>query len=340
MIFAIVAVLLRGYGIYAWVLVNAIVGLLTILLKLLIIRKTTPARVNFGFFDKAMLKDIFGFSMWTTISSLAQRLIFNITPSIIAVVSVTGAIGVAVFGLASTIEGYVFTIATAINGMFMPRIAKMIHDGKKDKELLPLMVRIGRIQCMIIGLLVVGFIVLGESFVVNIWNKPDFSESYLCAVLMILPSFFYLPMQIAHTTLIVENKVKLQAYVFIIMGLLNVGLSFVLSNYYGALGASISIFVAYMVRTILMSLIYHKVLHINIIAFSKESFLKITPFLIITAAVGFAVQKYNPINSIYLSFAVNAIVIVAVFMLLMTLFGFTKSEKQLFFGIFKKLKKN
>ena len=339
-IFAIVAVLLMGYGIYALVLVNAIVGLLTILLKLLIIRKTTPARVNFGFFDKAMLKDIFGFSMWTTISSLAQRLIFNITPSIIAVVSVTGAIGVAVFGLASTIEGYVFTIATAINGMFMPRIAKMIHDGKKDKELLPLMVRIGRIQCMIIGLLVVGFIVLGESFVVNIWNKPDFSESYLCAVLMILPSFFYLPMQIAHTTLIVENKVKLQAYVFIIMGLLNVGLSFVLSNYYGALGASISIFVAYMVRTILMSLIYHKVLHINIIAFSKESFLKITPFLIITAAVGFAVQKYNPINSIYLSFAVNAIVIVAVFMLLMTLFGFTKSEKQLFFGIFKKLKKN
>ena len=338
-IFAIVAVLLMGYGIYALVLVNAIVGLLTILLKLIIIRKSTPTRVNFRFFDKTMLKDIFGFSMWTTISSLAQRLIFNITPSIIAVVSVTGAVGVAVFGLASTIEGYVFTIATAINGMFMPRIAKMIHDGKKDQELLPLMVRIGRIQCMIIGLLVVGFITLGESFIVNIWNKPDFSESYLCAVLMILPSFFYLPMQIAHTTLIVENKVKLQAYVFIIMGVLNVCLSFVLSNLYGALGASISIFVAYMVRTILMAIIYHRVLHINIIKFSKESFLKITPFLAVTALVGFAVQKLNPITSVYLSFAVNALAIVITFVLLMTLFGFTNSEKQLFFGIFKKLKR-
>ena len=127
-IFAIVTVLLMGYGIYALVLVNAIVGLLTILLKLIIIKKSTPARVNFKFFDKTMLKDIFGFSMWTTISSLAQRLIFNITPSIIAVVSVTGAVGVAMFGLASTIEGYVFTVATAINGMFMPRISRIFTE--------------------------------------------------------------------------------------------------------------------------------------------------------------------------------------------------------------------
>jgi O-antigen/teichoic acid export membrane protein len=223
--------------------------------------------------------------------------------------------------------------------MFMPRIAKMIHDGKKDKELLPLMVRIGRIQCMIIGLLIVGFITLGESFIIHIWNKPDFSESYLCAVLMILPSFFYLPMQIAHTTLIVENKVKLQAYVFIIMGVVNVCLSFVLSKFYGALGASISIFVAYMLRTVLMAIIYHRVLHINIIKFAKESFLKITPFLLITALIGFAVQTFNPITSVYLSFAVNALVIVATFLLLMALFGFTQGEKQLFFGIFKKIKR-
>lgn len=219
-IVAMVICLLLGYGVYALVLVNAIAGLLNIVIKLVLIHQRTKVRVNYRYFDKGLLHEIFGFSLWTTVVSLAQRLIFNITPSIIAAVSATGSAGVAVFGLATTIEGYVYTFATAISGMFMPRIARIIHDGKREEELMPLMIRIGRIQCMIIGLLVVGFIAVGRSFIIDIWNKTDFAESYLCAVFLVIPSFFYLPMEIANTTLIVENKVKLQAGVFVIMGVI------------------------------------------------------------------------------------------------------------------------
>ncbi len=336
-IIAVVISLILGYGIYALVLVNAIAGLLTIALKLIIIKKKTATKVNFKFFDKVMLKEIFGFSMWTTIGSLAQRLIFNITPSIIAVVSVTGSVGVAVFGLGSTIEGYVYMVATAINGMFMARISKMIHDGRKDKELLPLMIRIGRLQCMIVGLLIVGFVSLGESFIVHIWNKPDFAESYLCAVFLIIPSFFYLPMEIAHTTLIVENKVKLQAYVFVVMGILNVCCSFVLSKYFGALGASISIFIAYMVRTVLMAIIYHKVLHIDMKNFCKETYLKITPYLAITIVVGLLLEQFNPITNPFIRFMVNGISIVGVFGILMFISFMNKYEKDLLISSVRKL---
>ncbi len=338
-IFAVVVSLLLGYGIYALVLVNAIAGLLTIGIKLIIIKRKTETKVNFRFFDKSMLKEIFGFSMYTTISSLAQRLIFNITPSIIAVISITGSVGVAVFGLASTIEGYVYMVATAINGMFMARISKMIHDGKKEEQLLPLMIRIGRIQCMIIGLLIVGFVSLGESFIVDIWNKPDFSDSYLCSVFLIIPSFFYLPMEIAHTTLVVENKVKLQAYVFVIMGVLNVCCSFVLSKYFGALGASVSIFIAYMVRTVLMALIYDKVLHIDMKTFSKETFLKLSPYLIVTVIVGLLAEKYNPLPSGFIRFGINGVIVVVTFGVLMLAFGMNQYEKNLVFGIFKRAKK-
>ncbi len=338
-IIAVVISLAMGYGIYALVLANAVAGLLTILLKLIIIKRKTPVRVNFKFFEKSMLKDIFGFSMWTTVGSLAQRLIFNITPSIIAVVSVAGSVGVAIFGLATTIEGYVYMVATAINGMFMARISKMIHDGKKDKDLLPLMIRVGRIQCMIIGLIVVGFISLGESFIVHIWDKPEFTESYLCSVLIIIPSFFYLPMQIANTALIVENKVKLQALVFVIMGVINVGCSFVLSKYFGALGASLSIFIAYMVRTILMAIIHYKVLHIDMIAFFKETFLKLSPYLIVSTVIGLLVEKYNPLTPGFARFGVNGVIVVAIFGILMLLFGMNQYEKNLIFGVLKKAKK-
>ena len=336
---AMVIALIMGQGVYALVTINAVAGLITIAMKLIIIRHKTRVRVNFKFFDKSLLKNIFGFSVWTTIGSLAQRLIFNITPSIIAAVSATGSAGVAIFGLASTIEGYVYTFATAINGMFMPRISKIIVSGKKEEELMPLMIKIGRIQLMIIGIITVGFIALGRSFVVDIWRKPDFVLSYYCAVFLIIPSVFYLPMQIANTTLIVENKVKLQAEVFVIMGVINVVCSLILSKIYGALGASISIFIAYMIRTILMSVIYHKNLKLDMCIFFKETFLKLSLYLILTLIVGVLLEVFNPLPHGILRFIVNGVLLVGVFILLMITRGFNKYEKDLFLGIIKKLKK-
>lgn len=336
-IIAMVVCLLLGYDVYALVLVNAIAGLLTIAIKLILIHRRTSVRINFKYFDKSLLKELFGFSVWTTVGSLAQRLIFNITPSIIAAVSATGSVGVAIFGLASTIEGYVYTFATAINGMFMPRISRIVHDGKRDEELLPLMIRIGRIQCMIIGLLVVGFIAVGRSFIVDIWDKADFAQSYLCAVLLIIPSFFYLPMQIANTTLVVENKVRLQAYVFVIMGVLNVCCSMVLSRFFGALGASLSIFIAYMVRTTLMGIIYQRVLKLDMAYFAKRTFGALSPYLLATLVIGFLAEYLNPIANRYLRFGVNSMLAVAVFAALMLFFGMNAYEKNLLFGTGKKV---
>lgn len=334
---AMVIALLLGYGVYALVLVNAISGLLTIAIKLFLIKKKTPIKVNFKHKDKGMLKEIFGFSMWTTISSLSQRLIFNITPSIIVAVSATGAIGSAIFGLASTIEGYIYTFANAINGMFMPRISKLVHDGKKDTALVDLMIKVGRLQCIIIGALVVGFISFGKSFVVDIWGKPDFVESYICAVLLIIPSYFYLPMQIANTTIIVENKVKLQSIVFIIMGVVNVCVSLITSKYFGAIGASLSIFIAYMVRNALMLCIHVKVLHLDMKTFFKNTFLKITPFLLLMMGIGLGLEYFNPMVSGFLRFAVNGVVFVGIFAALLYKFVVNDYEKNLFLGAFKKV---
>ena len=336
---AMVLCLLMGQGVYALVLVNAIAGLLTIVLKLWVIKRKTPIKIRFKYRDKGLLKEIFSFSAWTTVGSLAQRMIFNITPSIIAAVSITGTLGVAVFGVATTIEGYVFIFSTAINGMFMPRIAKIVHDGKKQEQLVPLMNKVGRLQCMIIGLLVVGFIALGESFVTDIWNKPDYSESYICAVLLILPSFLYQPMEVANTTMIVENKVKQQAVVLLIMGGLNVARALVLSKYYGALGASVSIFIAYMVRTVLMTVLYQRTLHLDMWRFFKETFMKLVPQLVLTLAVGMVFSHFNPISNVYLKFAVDGFVLVGFYFIMMWFCGFNAYEKGLFKALLRKFKR-
>ncbi len=327
-VFAMVIALLLKQGVFALVIINAISGLLTILIKLCIIHWKTNVKVNFKFFDFNLLKSIFSFSIWTTIAAIAQRLIMNITPSIIASVSDTGTTGVAIFGLAGVLEGYVYTFATAINGMFMPRISRIVHDNRKDEELEPLMNKIGRLQCVLIGLLTVGFISVGRSFIVDIWKKADYEMSYYCAILLILPSLLYLPMEIANTTLVVENKVKLKAYVFIVMGGINFILSLIWCKYWGALGASASICVAYFIRTMLIFTIHIKYLKLDMISFSKECYGKILPYLMLIVIIGLSFERWNPMHHNYYRFIINSFSIVIIYLSIIYFFVFNKNEKK------------
>lgn len=328
-IVSVVIALLCGGSVYALVLLNVTSGIITTIIKLIIVRKETPIRIDFKTKDKSLIKEIFSFSIWTTVSSLAQRMIYNLTPSVIAAVSITGSVGVAIFGLGSTIEGYVYSFATAINGMFVTRISKLVYGEKDKNKLTQLMIKVGRIQCMVIGLLVVGFIAVGRSFIIDIWNKPSFSESYICTILMIIPSYFFLPMQIANTTLVVENKVKLQAEVFVLMGVINVVLSILLAKYFGAIGASISIFIAYMTRTVLMGVIFQTKLGFDMMLFLKETFLKITPYLLIVMFIGKIFDLVNPVSNTIIRFIINGGVVICLFSLLMYKFVMNDYEKNM-----------
>jgi O-antigen/teichoic acid export membrane protein len=210
----------------------------------------------------------------------------SISPTIITAVCINASVEVAIFGLASTVEGYIYTFATAINGMFLPRISKIYADGKKETDLLPLMIKVGRIQFILVGLISVGFIALGKSFIVDIWNKPDFSQSYICAVLLLIPNMFYLPMQIANTAVVVENKVKLQAIIFIVMNVVNIAFSFVFGRLWGAAGVALALLVSYLVRILLMCIVYKRVMHMDIVKFVKEVFIKLSPNMLLTLGVG------------------------------------------------------
>ena len=133
-----VIALMLGRGLYTLVSLHALVGLLIIIYKFIVIRKFVPARVNFAYSDRGMYKDIFSFSIWVTVSSLAQRMIFNITPSILGITASSASI--AVFGIVTTVESYIYTITTAINGMFMPKISRLVVED--EEKLKPLMLNV------------------------------------------------------------------------------------------------------------------------------------------------------------------------------------------------------
>ena len=250
--------LLLGYGLYALVLVNVFAGLITIVLKLYCIKYFTPQEINWNYWNKIELKEIASYSSWVTIASLAQRCIFNIAPSILGVLS--GSVAIAILGIAITLEGYTYTFANALNGLFLPKVSRIVAD---DGDLLPLMIKVGRIQILIISLIIWGFVCLGEDFI-TLWVGENFNTSYICAVLIIFPSLLQLPQEIGQQVIIAQNKVKQQAFVYLGMAILNLLGAALLTPKYGAVGLCCSIFVAYLFRTIGLDYILYKQLRIDI----------------------------------------------------------------------------
>lgn len=312
-----VAALLAGYGLYALVTVNAAAGLAIIVYKLAVIRKNTPVKVNFRYSERSLYKDIFGFSFWTTLASLFQRLIFNITPSILGFVSNSAAI--AVFGVVTTIEGHFYTLSSAVNGMFMPRISRIYTGPEAEKNIYPLMVKVGKFQYALNGLIVAGFAVIGQEFI-DLWMGEAFRDAYWGILLVIIPGLFFNSLQIANTAIVVTKHVKYNALVNLVMGLINITLSVQLSGKYGVIGSCISIFAAYLVRNVALNVLYHKKLRINMVQFARDCYLRLSFPIILTVILGLWINAFLPFTG-WGGLIVKAGCIILIYSIALLLFG-------------------
>lgn len=323
--------LLNGLGLYALVAVNAISGIITILLKLFCIKKYTLQRIDWKYFNRTEFKDVLGYSGWVTIISLAQRCIFNIAPSILGALS--GSASIAILGVATTLEGYTYTIANAMNGVFLPKVSRILYQG--DGDVFPLMVRVARLQILVIGLVVLGVICFGLSFIL-LWVGDGFKESYICAVLIIVPSLFQLPQEIGLQSIYAKNKVKLLARVFVYMAICSIVFSMLFAKSFGATGIGIAICLAYFLRTIGMDIILKRDLNINIYAFVKDSFGVFIIPLFVCLIIGLVLEQYLPILG-WTGLIVKVVLFCVFYGLINYVFALNKSEKQLLLSPIKKL---
>lgn len=320
---AMTACLLLGYGLYALVLTNTISGILTIVLKLVCIRRYTNQKISWRYFNVRELKEIAGYSGWVTVIALAQRCIFNLAPSILGALS--GSSAIAILGIAITLEGYTYTFANAINGLFLPKVSRIV--ATEDGNVLPLMIKIGRLQLYIVGLIVFGVICLGQDFI-SLWVGHEFNESYLCAVLIIIPSLFHLPQMIGNEAIFAMNKVKNLAIVYTFMAIFNLVGAAILASSLGATGICISVCVAYFIRTIGMDVIFYKDLKIDIKEFLIQCFAKLAVPCLLCIVAGFVCSYMIPLNNL-IGFIVKGSCFVIIYSIVMYVCGMNQYEKDL-----------
>lgn len=323
-IILVVIALLNNMNVIAVVSANAISGLIFIIIKLIIIRKTTPVKYKFTAKNKRLMKDVFSFSIWMTVISLAQRCIFNLAPTILGVVSTSKEI--ALFAPATSLEGYFYTIAAAVNGMFLAKISRYIAEDREEK-ILDLMIKIGNYQFVLLGLILIGFISLGQDFM-TLWMGKEYLGSWSCTILLFIPDILLFSQQIANTTAIAKNKVKEISFGYIGMAVVSVTVSFVLCKKLGALGSAIAIALAYSFLFVFLNYVYYKQLNLNVFVFFKKCYLKFLLPLILSGALGYFVSNKLINISGWTGLIVKGAIVCVIYFICVLFMGFDKNSRK------------
>lgn len=323
--------LFLGADVYALVLINGAMALLASILKYVVFRKKTQLKINFGYYDRQELREVFSFSIWAFGNGLAQRMRLTLIPTLLGILS--NSTEISVFSLGMTMEAMIFTMSAAINGLFLPRVSVLSHQG--DTEAIhQLMVRVGRLQLYLITLILSGFVIFGHQFI-NLWVGPQFNNTYYVLICLVFTNLVTLTQRIADDYIFAENKIKGSSIRLFLSSLLGLIVSAILAPKYGAVGCGIGTGAGLLVYTIIINFYYEQELHLNIKRFFKECHGKILPLLLVVFVVGllvfsrFSIQSWGSLLVSILAYTV-AFALVAYFLL------FNKDEKSLVLSVVKR----
>lgn len=329
---AIISLLLLDYGLYSLVFANALVGAFKILAQFIYVRRYSLDASPFDTANINVVRKVFIFSTWIMVVTVAQRFIVLIAPMLLAALS--GSNAVAIFSVAMVIEAYSYMLSSAISGLFLPRVSKTLaQDNGSREHLLSLLIKVGRLQLIIFGLVVSGFILLGQEFI-HLWVGSDFREVYFVTLLLIIHGVVTFPQEIAKTTLFASGDIKYYAYSVMVVAFFSLLCSFFFIPMFGAIGAALSIAIGQFIGNIvLINYFYIVVLKIDMKSFFVQCHIKIIPAILATLLLEFAFY-HAVIPTTWIFFFAKVLIVGITYTLSLWLLSLNNFEKQLFRQLF------
>lgn len=313
-----------GADVFALILINGTFSLTTSILKLVVFKRKSKLNIQWTYFNISELKGIFAFSMWTFARGFAQRLRLSLVPSLLGILSNSSEI--AIFAMGMSLEGMVYTLSSAINGLFLPTVSRMVQNNKRN-EIDKLMIRVGRIQLYIISLIFSGFVIFGRSFLL-LWVGEYFYSVYWVLLLLIISNLVSLTQSVAGDLIYVENKIRESTIRIFSCSIVGLGVACLLAPKLGAVGAAIGTGFGLCTYVVIINVFYHKKMDLDIINFFKQCHLRILPLLIVLAAVFYIIGTKVVLDT-WVKLAAGIIAYTLVFICVCYFVLFNKDEKNL-----------
>lgn len=335
--------LLMGYRSIAMVAVTVSVTLFVDVMYLVYVIFNMKEKFIFKDFEKGIFKSLFAYTAFIALNTLIDQINWNIDKLLLG--RFKGTAEVAVYSVGYTLYQCYMMFSTSVSGVFTPRIHKIVNATKNNieeqkKQLTDLFVRVGRLQFIILALIASGIVFFGKFFITGIWAGEGYDDSYFVALLLVIPASIALIQNLGIEIQRAENKHQFRAIAYAVMALINLGLSIILCQMFGAIGSAIGTAISLVLANgLVMNIYYSRKCNIDIHLF-WDNIIRQSVGLIIPICVGTAMTLCININSIWM-FGSCVIVYSAVYCISMWLLGMNDYEKELVRKPLKKaLKRN
>lgn len=284
-----------GFRSVGLVILTTILNITTLILNYFYCRKKLKIKLKFGKLDFSLLRDIMTYSVWVFLNSIMDKINWALDQFILGVY--VGTVAVAVYSIAGNLNQMYVNFSTAISGVLLPRVTEMEERKASDKEFTDVFIKTGRIQYIVMALIISGFILYGREFINILWVGPDYDQSYFIACLLMIPSTVPLIQNVGLNILQAKNKYKFRVIILLIFAVINVIISIILAQIYGGFGAAMGTAISNILgQIIFMNIFYYKYIKIDILLFWKN-ILKMSIPMLVAVIIAILIKQVWKINT-------------------------------------------
>lgn len=328
-----ICLLEMGYKAVAMVVLQTVFNLLTLIINYFYCKHKLKIKIFFRNFKWSFLKEVAVYSFWIFLNVIMDRIYWSTGQFVLG--AFVGTAAVAVFALAIQLEGIYMNFSTAIGGLFLPKVTSMVTKNDNKKEISDLFIKTGRIQYIVMCLILSGFIVFGQDFI-TLWAGPGYEEVYIITLMFFVALLIPMIQNLGITILQARNQMKFRSLLYIGIAVVSLVFQIVLSKEYGGIGCAIGISGALLLgQGLIMNIYYRKKQDLDVLHFWKEiAKMSIVPIILIIVSMYFL---RNVILDSWVKLGGAIVLFAIIYIPLFFRFSMNSYERDLFIAPIKKI---
>ena len=326
--------LLIGLGSVALVVVTLVLSVVTDAFNIWYCARKLRMRLTFGRFDFALLREMGGFSFFIFLNMIIDQINWTVDTTLLGIISGTAA--TAIYGVGAQINSYYKTLSTSISGVFVPQINRIVAEGQGDDRLTSLFTRVGRIQFLLLMLVLTGFVFVGEPFI-DAWGGGEYAGAYPIALMLMVPVTLPLIQNLGIEIQRAKNMHQFRSKVYFFMALGNVLVSIPLGMRYGGLGCAMGTAISLIIGNGFVMNWYYQT-HIGLdMKYFFRSILSMVPAMVPPALLGLLAVRLHTFSG-YSGVLTFAVPYTAVYALCVYRWAMNDEERGMVRGMLRRLK--
>ena len=239
--FLTLPLLIMGYGSIGMVSVTTFLTFVLLISNMFYCFRKLHIRFAFRGLQLSLLKEMWVFTFFIFLNQIIDQINWSVDKFLLG--RFAGTTAVAVYGVGGQINTLYLQFSSSVSNVFVPKVNRIVAETNDNDQLTKLFTKVGRIQFMVLGLILSGFIFFGVPFV-KIWAGTEYGASYAVALLLIIPVTVPLIQNLGIEIQRAKNMHKARAVVYLAIAIANIFISIPLIKLMGPAGAALGTLIA------------------------------------------------------------------------------------------------